>query len=355
MADDLEATAPASSAPPSSSPASSAAASAPICVNAVPAANGSAPAVQVNTCAMRTRHDWYWIALCNAFGSDIAAEITGGSAWLVDSAIATFSANKDIIRHVYDYYGALNRRNPQKCIWAGLARVAGGPFFGGFTRIDEIERTAKGYLDRCESAPTSFWESLGREDCESGPLLLEEHQTCKECDVSIRALMTMGRLIFDDLAWQHEAYLAGGLAEIQRLAGAGEFGAHDSFADATACIDVWTTIDRDDEGAWTGNLKLFEREQLVTIPPGYRKLEGQFAVPTVMTYLAKSPHPWGRSFDDYFGQTPLGGHYVTTDSDRWAWMSKEVYPTWRSAGESKRQALIARSLDDLVAGNVSVP
>jgi hypothetical protein len=362
MGDDFDSTPPPSSSPPpssepppSSSSPSSALADAPICVNAVPGTNGSAPAVTVNTSARRTRHDWYWIALCNAFGSDLAAEIDGGSVWVVGES-ASFQANKDIIHQVYDYYGALNKQNPQKCIWAGLGRVAGGPFFGGFMRIDEIESQAKSYLDRCMSAPASFWESLGREDCESGPLLIEEKITYDECDASIKALMQMGRDIFDDLAWQHEAYLAGGLVEIQRLAGAGEFGATGRFNDATPCIDIWTMIDKDDAGAWSGNLKLFEREQLVTIPSGYRKLSGQFAVPTVMSYLAKSPHPWGRSFNDFWKQTtPFDSHYVTEDKPRWDWMRMEIYPTWQSAGDGNRNTLIARSLDELAKGHISVP
>jgi hypothetical protein len=355
MSDDLEESAPPSSVPPSSAP-SSTQSNTPICVNAVPSASDSAPAVSVNTSASRTRHDWYWIALCNAFGSDVAAEITAGSVWqVIDNPSATFSENQDIIQHVYDYYGALNNRNSKKCVWAGLARIAGGPFVRGFRRIDQVERQAKAYLDQCLRFPQGFWETLGHsEDC-SGLAEAEEAQAWSECDVSIRALMRMGRDIFDDLAWQHEAYIQGGLVEIQRLAGAGEFAAHDGFSDATACVAAWTMIDQDDDGVWSGNLELFRREQLVTIPPGYRKLEGQFAVSTVMTYMAQSPHPWGRSFDDYFHQTPLGGRYVTNDRDRWDWMSNEVLPTWRRAGESKRQALIRKSLEDLVAGRTSVP
>jgi hypothetical protein len=340
MADDRDSTTDSTPAPP------------PICVNAVPAVpgSGSPPSIVVNTCALRTRHDWCWIALCNAFGRSMADEIQGGTVWAVDDPQATFPASKDIIRNVYDYYGALNKRNPQKCIWAGLARVAGGPFFGGFCKIDEIERTAKGYLDRCEHPPASFWESLGREDCESGSLFLEENQTYEECQASISALMAMGRHIFNDLAWQHEAYLAGGLTEILRLAQSGQFGAGNGFADATECVDVWTTIDKDDDGAWSGNLRLFEREQLATIPFGYRRLEGQFAVPTILNYLAKSPHPWGRSFDDFYNQFPTGSHGVTNDRDRWTWMRDEVYPTWRKAGDGKRNTLIGKTLDDLVAG-----
>jgi hypothetical protein len=175
--------------------------------------------------------------------------------------------------------------------------------------------------------------------------------------------MKMGRAIFEDLAWQHEAYLGGGLTEILRLAAAG---AYHSDKEKQQCVDAWTAIDRDDGGTWEGNLKLFEREQLTIISGGYKELDRLLAVPAIMSFLANSPHPWGKSFYSFYsyrvnvpawGGDPKAPHpgfdlpdvsqSVTNDGERWVWMRDNIYPTWRSAGDGKRRQMIDLSLDDL--------
>jgi hypothetical protein len=183
--------------------------------------------------------------------------------------------------------------------------------------------------------------------------------------------MTMGKDIFFDLAWQHEAYLAGGLSEILRLAGTpGTFDSQPDFD--KQCVTAWTAIDADAQGALSGNCLLFQREQLHTIPPGYKSLHALLGVATVMSFLANTPHPWGKNFFDYWELTdvkvpPWGGdpktalphgqwyttavwsHDVTNDGDRWSWMQNNIYPTWMSVSEGKRATMVGLSLEDLCA------
>ncbi len=368
--------------PSSNPPSSSSPAPGPIAVNAVPYsgdAGGTPPSVMVNSCAQYTRQDWHWVAMKSAFGESTARDIRDNGAWFVGPG-ASFRANKSIIHAVYDYYGAVNTRNPNKCLWAGLGRVAGGPFFWGFEFIDNWIQMIE--ADPCFGPPDTWVKALicsvpelsssgiavpgaPNPDADRALNLIIHAQL----QSAIESLMTMGRKIFEDLAWQHEAYLAGGLSEILRLAG--QPGVFDPSADLQqACVDAWTSIDGDATGALHGNCALFQREQLQTIPPGYRALHSLIAVPTVMSFLAVSPHPWGQSFFDYWqmtgvnvppwggdpkaalpqGQTRIGAvisHDVTNDADRWSWMQNNVYPTWMSASDDKRKKMVALPLETL--------
>jgi hypothetical protein len=346
-------------------------------VNAVPVSSGGsagpAPVVLVNVCPQYTRKDWEWVAMTTAFGEPTARDIRDKKAWFVGQG-ASFRANKRIIHAVYDYYGAVNKRNPSKCLWAGLGRVAGGPFFWGFELIDNMIQSIE--ADPCFAPPdawTAFVCSLGPPNSPPGPTLdvrglnIAIHA---ECQSAIESLMKMGRDIFMDLAWQHEAYLAGGLSEILRLDQPNVFD-QDSELQKN-CVQAWKDIDGDSTGALRGNCALFQREQLHTIPPGYKALHALLGVPTVMSFLASSPHPWGKSFFDYWemkGVTvpPWGGdpktalpqdqsyfgarfsHDVTEDGDRWSWMQNSVYPTWMSVSDDQRKTVVGMSLEDLCA------
>jgi hypothetical protein len=371
--------------PPSSSdlPADSSSAALVFDVNAVPVSSGgagTAPAVLVNVCPQYTRKDWEWVAMTTAFGEPTARDIRDKKAWFVGEG-ASFRANKRIIHAVYDYYGAVNKRNPSKCLWAGLGRVAGGPFFWGFEFIDNWIQSIE--ADPCFAPPDTWIKALvcsassagsgvpynsgvPNPDVQRGMNVIIH----SELQSAIEALMKMGRDIFIDLAWQHEAYLAGGLTEILRLNQPTVFDRAPELQ--KDCINAWTNIDGDSAGALRGNCALFQREQLQTIPPGYKDLHALLGVPTVMSFLAHSPHPWGKSFFDYWQMTgvtapPWGGdpktalpqgqnvvtavfsHDVTEDGDRWSWMQNNVYPTWMSVSDDKRKTMVGLSLEDLCA------
>ncbi|MGO9342322.1 MAG: SH3 domain-containing protein [Acidimicrobiales bacterium] len=310
---------------------------APIVINAVPTPTGAggAPAfVLVNTAPQRTRMDWHWIGMCNAFGVPTATDVKSGKAWDV-SDNGLFESNRTIIHSVYDYYGALYRRNPAKCRWAGLARVAGGPFFKGFITINEIEK---------KGATAGVLGPL------LGPLSPVGALSAAECQIALAALMQMGKRIFFDMAWQHEAYTVGGITEIRRLKAAGEF--DQPFKDEpvpSRCPEFWEDIDRDEAGSWAGNQSLFDREQRQILPRGYGRLSFLPMVQTIMTRLADTPHPWGHSFNDFFHQDVVSEkHVVTNTTDRWSWMKDDVLPTWQARSEGERGKVVALSLEGLM-------
>jgi hypothetical protein len=146
------------------------------------------------------------------------------------------------------------------------------------------------------------------------------------------------------------------------------------------CLDCWKSIDAGDApSVQQGNQGLFQREQLFTISGGYAKLTQLLGVPTVMSFLANRPHPWGQNFTTFFnmgfalppwGEDPASktwgvsdfmptsavwSHSVTADADRWTWMSRNIYPTWVSVTEAKRKAMVETSLEDLAAGEKQWP
>jgi hypothetical protein len=275
--------------------------------------------------------DWYWIALVSAFGPSTAADIKAGKVWNV-SVLGSFDLNRAIIHSVYDYYGSLYNRNPAKCRWAGLARVAGGPFFKGFCTINNMQKGANaGAL-----AGPVYWPFAAL--------------SVAECQGALTTLMEMGKRIFTDMAWQHEAYTNGGIAEIRRLKAAGEFDRpYKDEPVPNGTPDFWEAIDRDDAGSWSGNRDLFRREQLAIIPPGYSTLQMLPGVAVIMTALADTPHPWGHAFNEFFQQSAaLETHLVTMGDDRWKWMSEDVLPTWQARLESERGTVVNKSLEDLM-------
>jgi hypothetical protein len=91
--------------------------------------------------------------------------------------------------------------------------------------------------------------------------------------------------------------------------------------------------------------------------------------PQTISFLAASPHPWGKSFFDWNGgngpptwntnisPAPSNTNWimvvmndnVTIDAQRWAWMSQNIYPTWMGASEDKRATMVNLTLEALCA------
>jgi hypothetical protein len=315
---------------------------------AVPQQNKAVP--------QRSRADWRVVAREKAFGVELARKITNGTAWLPSEG---FAASKQIIANVYDYYGAVYRRNPAKFQWAGLARMAGGPFYKGFCDM-EFARTAAltALKEKNENlfrdaltrvASTIFFGPLGPLVDDGSDVALST--AASHLQKALKYLMEMGRDIFDDLAWQHEAYLALGLPELKRLRDLNQLGV--SYYDAWQKIDSGNT-----EKVWEGNCKLLWHEQHDVITLGYAGLSDMAGVPTAMSALAQSPHPWGESFYDYYSidttppsfqryPPPVFVRDVTRFADRWGWLEKNIWPSWKKQSQAARTRLINMSLEDL--------
>ncbi|ADO74845.1 uncharacterized protein STAUR_7089 [Stigmatella aurantiaca DW4/3-1] len=283
--------------------------------------------------SQKSKKDWQLLALQNAFGKTLAQQILMKAAWIPENG---FEANQQIIAKLYDYYGALYLRNPGKFQWAGLARVAGGPFYQGFCDMEQQRAAAQARVDWLNEH--YIWATLSARRTAAADLAAMAAAT--QLQKALELLMYMGQDIFNDLAWLHEAYHAAGLPELKRLLGLGVV--------KPAYYSAWEMIDSNEpQTMWQGNVELLRFEQRDILKVGYQELQKIPLTPTIMSALANCPHPWGKSFYGYHGVAK--GREVTRYVDRWEWMEKNIWPTWKAQTEAARTRLINLSLADLGA------
>jgi hypothetical protein len=285
-------------------------------------------------------------------------------------------ANDEIVQAVYRYYGGLYLEHPE-LQWAGMANLVGPMFYAGWQDMYAVRGLADDgqrarYLSELVGLPTlpgpayEFADRLG--DVVPGgflsPVSLAEHLTSEEIEWYETRFLGMQREIFDDLAWQHEAYLRGGLPLIREIA------ARDPSEMFPRDVDAWEDISSGDpDRVATGNRELLLREQERVIQDDYEAMrEHHGPVGDVFTYafstMAENPIPGGQAYRNYdpitlevhldlpdvpvgpFG--PLGPHVdvgppdvhieeelplpagnLSNFEDRWAWIENDMLPRYQ--------------------------
>ncbi|GAB10221.1 hypothetical protein GOARA_053_00480 [Gordonia araii NBRC 100433] len=238
-------------------------------------------------------------------------------------------ANKDNIRKVYEYYGQLFMDHPYMQ-WAGMANMIGPSFAGGFYDLRTMIKVGEALGWPPELAALK----------DASPTDLEFFES---------TLLGMQKKIFMDQASQHEAFLSGGMEEIERMRLAGAINDQSHLA--------WSRID---EGLATdnqakireGNRALLWREQHDIIDSDYQALKSHPITGLAFTYgmtVAGSPSiPGADAFSEVFpyevtvpapvGPFGLYGHVDTTitlpdgniaDFDsRWNLIEKDTLPAY---------------------------
>ena len=141
----------------------------------------------------------------------------------------------------YGYYGRLFLEHP--CLqWAGLASMIGPAFYVGFRDLGMLPDAVRGAVVAVLGRASRRLAGRAAGD-------LGFYET---------TFLTMQKKIFEDQAGMHEAYLAGGVAQIEEFYRA-------RIIDA-ATLEAWRQIDRGRRGAATaavgdGNRMLLFREQ----------------------------------------------------------------------------------------------
>ncbi len=220
---------------------------------------------------------------------------------------AGFAANEARILKVYDYYRDTFLKRTDQFLWAGLGRLAGGAVVGGLRMAVSM------------GPETSF----------------------------TRAMVGVGKAIFHDLAWQHEAILDDPVNALQLIT------AHDASTRAQRpYFEAWTLIlSNDVTRVPTGNRMLLENEQISIIQPLYRaelKNEpGRGPLCAPMRYVrafTNSIHPYHR---DFLLSRPQGD--IINAVDRWGWIT-ETGGMWEKWGEMRGtvHAPIVMSRDERV-------
>lgn len=235
-------------------------------------------------------------AYTNAFGDDDQA------AWDPTQGLA---ANRPRIVQLYDYYRDTYLKQPDMFLWAGLGRMAGGAVVSG---LDSVA-------------------SLGESDL-------------------TRTMVAIGKAIFNDLAWQHEAFLDDPQAAIAL--------ARQQDADSPARRsygDAWTDIaSGDGDRIAAGNRALLENEQYTITQPLYDQIAAgseAFTFRRTRAFTNKI-HPYHR---DFLVEFPTGD--VIVADDRWAWITKDggMYAKWvimPTVAPQERTRLVSLAFGDIL-------
>lgn len=223
--------------------------------------------------------------------------------------VKKFKHNRPIVERVYAYYMGLFNRN-ENLLWAGMAKLAGGTVFRALLDIHfQIEAKIGA------GNPTVFG------GFEIGSLAVMEMR-----------LIEAQQAIFEDLAWQHQAFVEKGLKELEAFQG--------------VPISAWRDIASNDSArVWHGNKALLRREQEVILAPFYqavRDMTDMDMIPKQMSERAESPIPDGKPF-----RVVVPGGDITLLADRWKWIETDMLPAYQRLTPERRRKLVNHPLTEL--------
>ena len=274
----------------------------------------SAGSDEVRLTALRTKQSWTNQAL-----SDAGITQAQWASQAAGSPSGFTAAQQQVVQKVYALYQSLYQHDPGQFLWAGLAKVAGGAVYNG------LMDAQTGFVQPWLNSPLTA----------TGPQTAAYTMATAE----IPTFLQMQQAIFDDLAWQHEAYLRVGLFAITLLPDVDPNTQLNS-----AALTAWTQIDSGDAAQIKlGNNALFLREQQAILQPIYNNFQwpetnllGEFTE-------ALFPAPQGQTF------TQVEGNFadITNFQTRWDWILKAVLPIWNPATQAQRTAWVQAPLGTL--------
>lgn len=255
------------------------------------------------------RDEIYLDSFTNSSGSAMNGSSTQGVN--VDQYVVAndFLPNRPYIHSVYEYYAKLHREEPEKFLWAGLAKQAGAPVYAGLSDAQN-----------------------GRAGIAIATFGIIDNQTLKTIqDILIDANIN----IYNDLAYQFVAYRTGGIDSIEYLFEEGII----DFNGRTA----WRKIDEGSDISG-GNQDLLRREQFEILRATYLDLNAiaDGKVSWLFSVLAKNPVPLGPFFRDV---VPDGN--IAIFDDRWQWITNSgngIWPLWIGEGQGQRLQFSGRVL-----------
>ena len=228
-----------------------------------------------------------------------------------------FEANRENIQKVYALYAQWYLDHPE-LKWAGMAKLAGGSVYGGLVAMQDEKPGWGSYIIPVYNVYAGI-KGVQMEKVE-------------------RIFVEMQKNIFMDLAWQHQAYLEGGLPAIQA--------AHDRGDMSVANYEAWVKIATGGENEqWEGNATLLLREQSEVLPPDYARIRDLFAGGTIAENISEntaSPIPGGATFRSLY---PDGD--VTSFEERWRWIENQMLPEYKALGPEYTRALVSQPLEEL--------
>jgi len=226
---------------------------------------------------------------------------------------AGFTRTETIVQRVYAYYMKLFNAN-ENLLWAGLAKLAGAQVYHGLGMTQVSIETAATTADQIPTADLVIFYAR---------------------TVQVQ-LLTAQRAIFDDLAWQHQAFLEGGLPALEAHAATG------------IPVDAWRDIASGDPGrVQSGNRALAWREQKKVLAPFYASIRDMAdfdQIPKRMSAEAPSPVPGAKPFREVVHDGD-----ITVFEDRWKWIDTDILPAYQRLTPGRRRQLVNAPLADLAA------
>jgi hypothetical protein len=217
-----------------------------------------------------------------------------------------YQANRARILQLYTYYQHTFDANQGQFLWAGLGRMAGGAVVGGLDLFSNAPYIDPGFLTT--------------------------------------TMVRIGKEIFLDLAWQHEAFLADA-ANAMRLVRE-----HDvRHAAKVSYAAAWEKIiSENTEAIAEGNRMLLENEQFSIIQPYYNQLRRNIDSAWFARHIRAftgNIHPYHRDFLTVFQSGD-----VTLYADRWQWIMEPggMWEKWVIMPHEERARLVSLSMDELI-------
>jgi hypothetical protein len=235
--------------------------------------------------------------------------------------------NRRTVEAVYAYYGRLFLDHPY-LEWAGLAGMIGPAFYAGFTDLGLLPDAVRAVVIAVLGRASRRFARRAAGD-------LGFYET---------TFLTMQKKIFEDQAGMHEAYLAGGLAQIEEFY-------HARIIDA-ATLEAWRQIDSGRRNAapatvTDGNRSLLFREQHDIIDRFYVRMFGRRrplgqAFTYLLTLAGMPSIPGAHSYPERYplrvdarlpriavsARTPLAEGNIAVFTDRWKLIDADTLPAY---------------------------
>jgi hypothetical protein len=261
-----------------------------------------------------------------------------------------YTFNHDDLAAIYTFYGTLYSQsvaaaggniNAAKFEWPGLAKVAGANVMYGL-QISTVSSAVAQLVQGLQTSNNPTFKGAFGGALQSLLTWTFTTNTVQEMMAVNAQTMKVSFGIFDDLAWNFEAYELGGIKEIQRQAALGTITSK-AGVPGLDMLQAWQAIDMGTaNGIWGGNLAIIQREQRIVAQPLLAPLNGMAidSIPAsaIITLFAGhfAPFPGCLDMADWENTFQVSGLFTNVDVRmqyiQYAWsLWQQLSPSTRSA------------------------
>ncbi len=220
-----------------------------------------------------------------------------------------------IVSKIYLSYAAYFHAHPNTLPWSGAASFA-------ITSVPKAIDTLQNMITNESGAQLSGLLPTA----ESGPGPISNPLKARYRSM-MSTMLKMARAIYDDLGWQHEAYVTGGIAELRSQYEMGNI-------DSNTFLNGWCQIEYGN--VRNGHRALLLREQQAILQPSFDTLDTRIEAP-LMSRMAEGPIP-GHTVR--FSSVVCTGGNVTEFASRWRWVDGHVFNRWLNMSPQLRESLV---------------